>query len=72
MAEEQLDRLQSYVESVRRGFLCGRGTVWINCCNIFDGALPFGGYKQTSWAAKWAAPIAASAAGWVSRLTAGS
>jgi hypothetical protein len=22
------------------------GTVWINCYNIFDAALPFGGYKQ--------------------------
>ena len=25
------------------------GTVWINCFNIFDGALPFGGYKQSGW-----------------------
>ena len=23
------------------------GTVWINCFNIFDAALPFGGYKQS-------------------------
>jgi phenylacetaldehyde dehydrogenase len=23
------------------------GTVWINCYNIFDAALPFGGYKQS-------------------------
>ena len=25
------------------------GTVWINCYNIFDAALPFGGYKQSGW-----------------------
>ncbi|MGD0792256.1 MAG: aldehyde dehydrogenase family protein [Terriglobales bacterium] len=30
------------------------GTVWINCYNVFDPALPFGGYKQSGWAAKWA------------------
>jgi acyl-CoA reductase-like NAD-dependent aldehyde dehydrogenase len=25
------------------------GTVWINCHNAFDTALPFGGYKQSGW-----------------------
>jgi phenylacetaldehyde dehydrogenase len=25
------------------------GTVWINCHNVFDSALPFGGYKQSGW-----------------------
>jgi phenylacetaldehyde dehydrogenase len=25
------------------------GTVWINCHNIYDAALPFGGYKQSGW-----------------------
>jgi phenylacetaldehyde dehydrogenase len=25
------------------------GTVYINCYNIFDAALPFGGYKQSGW-----------------------
>jgi phenylacetaldehyde dehydrogenase len=25
------------------------GTVWINCHNIFDAALPFGGFKQSGW-----------------------
>ncbi len=25
------------------------GTVWLNCYNIFDAALPFGGYKQSGW-----------------------
>lgn len=25
------------------------GTVWVNCYNVFDPALPFGGYKQSGW-----------------------
>ena len=25
------------------------GNVWINCFNLFDPALPFGGYKQSGW-----------------------
>jgi len=25
------------------------GTVWLNCYNVFDPALPFGGYKQSGW-----------------------
>ncbi|HXW17769.1 MAG TPA: aldehyde dehydrogenase family protein [Candidatus Acidoferrales bacterium] len=25
------------------------GTVWINCYNVFNPALPFGGYKQSGW-----------------------
>jgi xanthine dehydrogenase accessory factor len=25
------------------------GTVWINSYNVFDSALPFGGYKQSGW-----------------------
>ena len=25
------------------------GTVWINCDNVFDAALAFGGYKQSGW-----------------------
>ena len=25
------------------------GTVWINCYNIFDPGMPFGGYKQSGW-----------------------
>lgn len=32
--------------------LAGRlraGTVWVNCYNIFDAALPFGGFKQSGW-----------------------
>jgi phenylacetaldehyde dehydrogenase len=25
------------------------GTVWVNCYNVFDPALPFGGFKQSGW-----------------------
>jgi phenylacetaldehyde dehydrogenase len=25
------------------------GTVYVNCYNVFDAALPFGGYKQSGW-----------------------
>jgi phenylacetaldehyde dehydrogenase len=25
------------------------GTVWVNCHNVFDASLPFGGYKQSGW-----------------------
>jgi phenylacetaldehyde dehydrogenase len=25
------------------------GTVWINCHNVFDASLPFGGCKQSGW-----------------------
>ena len=25
------------------------GTVWINCHNVFDASLPFGGFKQSGW-----------------------
>src|SRR5271163_2352074 len=25
------------------------GTVWINCYNVFDATMPFGGYKQSGW-----------------------
>jgi len=25
------------------------GTVWVNCHNVLDPALPFGGYKQSGW-----------------------
>jgi phenylacetaldehyde dehydrogenase len=23
--------------------------VWINCYNVFDASLPFGGYKESGW-----------------------
>jgi phenylacetaldehyde dehydrogenase len=25
------------------------GSVWVNCYNVFDAPLPFGGYKQSGW-----------------------
>jgi phenylacetaldehyde dehydrogenase len=25
------------------------GTVWINCYNVFDASLPFGGFKESGW-----------------------
>ena len=25
------------------------GSVWVNCYNVFDASLPFGGYKQSGW-----------------------
>ncbi|HXW79665.1 MAG TPA: aldehyde dehydrogenase family protein [Acidimicrobiales bacterium] len=25
------------------------GTVWVNCYNIYDAAMPFGGFKQSGW-----------------------
>jgi phenylacetaldehyde dehydrogenase len=33
----------------RTAELLRAGTVWINCYNVFDAALPFGGYKQSGW-----------------------
>jgi phenylacetaldehyde dehydrogenase len=33
----------------RTADLLRAGTVWINCYNIFDAAMPFGGYKQSGW-----------------------
>jgi phenylacetaldehyde dehydrogenase len=33
----------------RLASLLRAGTVWINCYNIFDAALPFGGYKESGW-----------------------
>ena len=32
------------------------GTVWLNCYNVFDSALPFGGYKQSGWGREWGKP----------------
>ena len=33
----------------RLASLLRAGTVWINCYNVFDAALPFGGFKQSGW-----------------------
>jgi phenylacetaldehyde dehydrogenase len=32
------------------------GTVWINCYNVFDAAMPFGGYKQSGWGREMGQP----------------
>ena len=40
---------QRHQESASRGREAAAGTVWINCYNVFDAALPFGGYKQSGW-----------------------
>ncbi|HTR26735.1 MAG TPA: aldehyde dehydrogenase family protein [Terriglobales bacterium] len=33
------------------------GTVWVNCYNVFDSALPFGGYKQSGWGREGGAEV---------------
>jgi phenylacetaldehyde dehydrogenase len=33
------------------------GTVWINCHNVFDSSLPFGGYKQSGWGREMGAEV---------------
>lgn len=33
------------------------GTVWVNCYNAFDTALPFGGYKQSGWGRELGAKV---------------
>ena len=37
----------SLAHKVARGIRAG--TVWVNCHNVFDASLPFGGYKQSGW-----------------------
>lgn len=37
----------SVAHKVARGLRAG--TVWVNCHNVFDASLPFGGYKQSGW-----------------------
>lgn len=42
-----------WTKDVSRVFKLSRklrsGTVWVNCHNVLDPALPFGGYKQSGW-----------------------
>jgi phenylacetaldehyde dehydrogenase len=40
---------QDLSKAHRVAALIKAGTVWINCYNVFDAALPFGGYKQSGW-----------------------
>jgi phenylacetaldehyde dehydrogenase len=37
----------SVAHKVARGLRAG--TVWVNCHNVFDASLPFGGYRQSGW-----------------------
>ena len=37
----------STAHKVARGLRAG--TVWVNCHNVFDASLPFGGYRQSGW-----------------------
>ena len=40
---------QRHQQGASHGRAMRAGTVWINCYNIFDAAMPFGGYKQSGW-----------------------
>jgi phenylacetaldehyde dehydrogenase len=33
------------------------GTVWVNCYNVFDASMPFGGYKQSGWGREMGADV---------------
>jgi phenylacetaldehyde dehydrogenase len=41
--------VQQFVGETRLAASLRAGTVWVNCYNVFDAALPFGGYKQSGW-----------------------
>jgi acyl-CoA reductase-like NAD-dependent aldehyde dehydrogenase len=47
------DRVDQIAEAAKSTFSIEEtpcaGTVWINCHNVFDAALPFGGYKESGW-----------------------
>ncbi|MGH6880711.1 MAG: aldehyde dehydrogenase family protein, partial [Hypericibacter sp.] len=36
------------------------GTVWVNCHNVFDASLPFGGYKQSGWGREMGSEVLAN------------
>ncbi len=44
---QRVDQNLSLAHKVARGLRAG--TVWVNCHNVFDASLPFGGYKQSGW-----------------------
>ncbi len=39
--------VEQFTAAPRKLFI--NGTAWINCYNVFDASLPFGGYKQSGW-----------------------
>ena len=43
------DAFQTYLEKSGLAKRIQAGTVWVNCFNILDSSLPFGGYKQSGW-----------------------
>jgi len=45
----------SRAHKVARGLRAG--TVWVNCHNVFDASLPFGGYKQSGWGREMGAEV---------------
>ncbi len=45
----------SLAHKVARGLRAG--TVWVNCHNVFDASLPFGGYKQSGWGREMGAEV---------------
>ncbi len=45
----------SLAHKVARGIRAG--TVWVNCHNVFDASLPFGGYKQSGWGREMGAEV---------------
>jgi phenylacetaldehyde dehydrogenase len=58
MAKQANDTLYGLAASVwtkdigkahKMASLIRSGTVWVNCHNVFDASLPFGGYKQSGW-----------------------
>jgi hypothetical protein len=44
---KDISKAHALAKKLRAGTVC-------NCYNVFDAALPFGGYKQSGWAARWA------------------
>jgi Aldehyde dehydrogenase family len=42
-----IHRTASTSPASRRAKKLRAGTVWVNCYNVFDASLPFGGYKQS-------------------------
>ncbi len=44
--DDGLDRIAKQANDTIYGLA---GSIWINCHNVFDASLPFGGYKQSGW-----------------------